>query len=91
VEKESIAIPTQVRWLANCLTIRERRRKGDMAASSIIFGVKKSKTEQSLVKKGIEVAGEWYQIEMYTNMRPYSRCELCCGWGHIEIECGRKH
>ena len=27
---------------------------------------------------------------MYTNEGPDSRCELCCGWGHIENKCGSK-
>ena len=31
-EKEGIAIPTQVRWLANLRTIRERRQNGEIAA-----------------------------------------------------------
>jgi hypothetical protein len=50
-------IPTHVRWLANPHTIRERRQKGEIAASSVVFVVKGSKVAQSLVKKGIKVAG----------------------------------
>jgi len=90
VENEGVVIPIQIRWLANPCTIRERRQKGEIAASSVVFVVKRSKMAQSLVKKGIKVAGAWYRVETYTNMGPDSRCELCCGWGHIENKCGSK-
>jgi hypothetical protein len=30
----------------------------------------------------------WYRVETYTNEEPDSRCELFCGWGHIENKCG---
>jgi hypothetical protein len=89
-ENEGIVIPTQVRWLANPRTIRERRQNGEIAASSVVFVVKGSKVAQSLVKKGIKAAGVWYRVETYTNEGPDSRCELCCGWGHIENKCGSK-
>jgi hypothetical protein len=36
-ENEGIAIPTQVRWLANPRTIRERRQNGDIVVSSVVF------------------------------------------------------
>jgi len=87
-ENEGIVISTQVRWLANPRTIRERRQNGEIAASSVVFVVKGSRVAQSLVKKGIKAAGVWYRVETYTNEGPDSRCELCCGWGHIENKCG---
>ena len=90
VENEGITIPTQVRWLANPCTIGERRQNGEIAASSVVFVVKGSKAAQGLVRKGIKAAGVWYQVEMYTNVGPDSKCELCCGWGHIENNCSSK-
>jgi len=89
-ENEGIVMPTQVRWLANPRTIRERRQNEEIAESSVVFVVKGSKVAPGLVKKLIEAAGVWYRVEMYTNAGPDSRCELCCGWGHIENKCGSK-
>jgi hypothetical protein len=43
-----------------------------------------SRLAQILIKKGIKAAGVWYRVEAFTNAGPDSRCELCCGWGHIE-------
>jgi hypothetical protein len=43
-----------------------------------------------LIKKGIKAAGVWYRVEAFTNAGLDSRCELCCGWGHIENKCGSK-
>jgi len=56
-ENEGIVIPTQVRWLANPRTIRERRQNGEIAASSVVFVVKGSRVARSLVKKDIKAAG----------------------------------
>jgi hypothetical protein len=53
----------------------------------VVFVVKGSKVAQGLIKKGIKAAGVWYRVEQYTNAGPDSRCELCCGWGHIESKC----
>ena len=89
-ENDGIEIPTQVRWVANPRTIRERRQNGDIPASSVVFVVKGSKAAQGLVKKGIKAAGVWYRVETYTNAGPDSRCELCCGWGHIENKCSNE-
>jgi hypothetical protein len=86
-ENEGVAIPTQVRWLVNPHTIRERRQNGYIAASSVVVVVKGNKVAQRLVKKGIKAAGVWYQVETYTNGDPGSRCVLCCGWGHIVNKC----
>jgi len=58
-ENKGIAIPAQVRWLANPRTIRERRQNGEIAASSVAFVVKRNKVAQSLIKKGIKAAGVW--------------------------------
>ena len=86
-ENEGMKIPTQLRWLANPCTIWERRQNGEITASSVVFVVKGRKAAHGLAKKGIKAAGVWYQVETYTNAGPESRCELCCGWGHIEIKC----
>jgi len=42
---------------------------------------------KGLVKKGIKAVGVWYRVDAYTNTGPNSRCELCCGWGHVENNC----
>jgi len=89
-EYEGILIPTQVRWLANPHTIRERRENGEIAASSVVFVMMGIMVAQSLVKKAIKAAGVWYRVETYKNNGPDCRCELCCGWGHIENKCGSK-
>ena len=52
-----------------------------------MFVVKGCKVIQGLVKKGIKEVGEWYQVEMYSYTAADSRCELCCGQGHIESKC----
>jgi len=82
-ENEGIAIPTQVRWLANPHTIRETRQNGEIGVSSVVFVVKRSRLAQSLIKKGSKAAGVWYRVEAFTNAGPDSWSELCCGWGHI--------
>jgi hypothetical protein len=87
-ENEGIVIPTQVRSLAKPRTIWERKQNGEIAASSVVFVVKGNRLAQSLIKKGIKAAGVWYRVEAFTNAGPDSRCELCCGWGHIENQCG---
>jgi len=89
-ETEGIAIPTQVRWVANPHTIRERRQNGEIASSLVVFVVKGSRLAQSLIEKGFKAAGVWYRVKAFTNAGPDSRCELCCGWGHIENTCGSK-
>ena len=78
-ENEGRVIPTEVRWLVNPRTIRERRQSGEIAASSVVFVVKGSRVAQSLVTKDIKAAGVWYPVETCTNEGPDSRCELCCG------------
>jgi hypothetical protein len=90
VENEGILIPTQAMWLANPHPMREGRQNGEIAVSSVVFVLKWNKVAQSLVKKGIKKAGVWYRVETYTNDGPDSRCELCCGWGHIVNKCGSK-
>jgi len=90
-ENEGIAIPTQVRWIANPRTISERRQNGEITASVVVFVVKGSRLSQSLMKKGIKAAGVWYHVEAFLNAGPDSWCELCCGRGHIENKCGNTH
>jgi len=90
VVNEGRAMPTQVRWQANPRTIWERRQNGEIAVSLVVFVVKGSRLAQSLIKKGIKAAGVWYGVKVFTNAGPDSRCELCCGSGHIENNCGNK-
>jgi len=56
-ENEGIAIPTHVRWLAHHRIIRERRKNGEIAVSSVVFVVNGSRLAQSIIKKGIKAAG----------------------------------
>jgi len=53
-------IPTQVRWLEDPRTIRERRQNGEIAVSSVLFVIMGSKVAQSVVEKGIKAAVVWY-------------------------------
>jgi hypothetical protein len=59
-------------------TIRERRQKGEIAASLVVVGVKGSMAAEVLLKKTIKTAGVWFRVEAYTNEGPVSRCERCC-------------
>jgi len=83
-ENNGVMIPVQVRWLANPHSIRERRQRGEISASSVVFVVKRNKVARKPVKDGIKAAGEWSRVEPFANIGPDSRCEHCCGWGHIE-------
>jgi hypothetical protein len=42
---------------------------------------------QRLIKDGINAVGVWDLVEPFMNVGPESRCEHCCGWGHIESKC----
>jgi hypothetical protein len=87
---EGIVIPTQVRWMANPRTIRQRRQNGENAASSVVFIVKECRVAQSINKKGIKASRVWYRVETYTNTGPDSRWEVRCGWGHPQNKCGSR-
>jgi len=89
-ENEGSVIPTQVWWQVNPCTIRERRQKGEIAASSVVSVSQGNQVAQSLVNKGSKAAGVRYRVGTYTNEGPDSRCEQCCGWGHIENKFGSK-
>ena len=89
-DNKGILIPTQVWRLANPCTIRERRQIGEITASSGVFVVKGRKVIQPLVKNSIKVVGVWYKVETFMYQEPDSKFDLCCGWGHLENECGRK-
>jgi len=90
LENKAITISTQVWWLAIRLAIRDRKQNREVAPSMVVFVVKGSRAAQGLVKKGIKVAGVWYQVKTYTNAVTDSRCELCCGWGNIKNKYGSK-
>jgi hypothetical protein len=83
VENEGTVIPTNVRWLANTRTNRQRRQNGEIAASSVVFVVNGSMVAQRVVKKGMKAADIWYRVKMHTTKPPHTRCELCCMWGCI--------
>jgi hypothetical protein len=90
VENEGVAIPTQVQWLVNPRTIRERRQNGEIMASLGVFVIKGNTVEQSLINKGINAVGVWDRAKAFTNVGPDTRCELCCKLGHIENKCANK-
>lgn len=52
--------------------------------------VKQSRVAQNLIKKCIKAVGVWYRVDTFTNKCPDSKCELSCGWGHIQNNCGSK-
>jgi hypothetical protein len=59
-ENEGVVIPVQVRWLANPHSIRDRRQRGEISASSVVFVVKGDKVARRLIKDDIKAAGVWY-------------------------------
>jgi hypothetical protein len=77
-ENEGVVIPAQVRSLANPHSIRDRRPRGEISASSVIIVVKGGKVAQRRIKEGIEAAGVWYRVEPFMNVGPDSRCEHSC-------------
>ena len=77
-----MAIPTPVCRLANTCGIREKRQNRAITASSVLF------VGKGFVKISIKAAGVWYQVETYVNIGSQSRCDLCCGLGHIANKCG---
>jgi len=56
---EGVVIPVQVRWLANPLSDREQRQRGDISASSVVLVVKGNKVARKVVKEGIKPVGVW--------------------------------
>jgi hypothetical protein len=76
--------------LENPPTIKERRQNREIAVPLLVFIVIGSMVEKRLIKGGINVAGEWYLVELFTNAGPDSRCEFFCRQGHIDNICGNK-
>jgi hypothetical protein len=89
-ENKGVTVPIQAQWLASPHTITESWQKGEIAASSVVFVVKGSNVARRLVKEVIKAAGVWYRVEPFTTAGPYSRCEHCCGWGHMASKCSGK-
>jgi len=88
-ENKVRVIPTQVWWLANPHTIRERGQNAEITASSGVVVLTGSKEAQRLVKRGgIKPVGVRYHIEPYTNSGPDRRCKVSGGWDHIPNKCG---
>jgi hypothetical protein len=83
-ENRGGVIPMQVQWLVNPHSVRERRQRGEISASSVIFAVQGNKPGSTLVKEGIKVVGVCYQVTQFTTVGQNSRREHCCGWGHVE-------
>lgn len=79
IENKGVTIPSQVQWLANPRSMRQRWQNGEIAVSSVVFVVKGSKVAKGFVKKSIKAAGVWYRVDTYSNAGSDSRCELCCG------------
>jgi len=89
-QHKGIVIPTEVSWLANPGTIRQRRQNREIAMSSEVFVTKGSNVSERLVKKRIEAAGVRYRVDIYTNAGPDCWSEPCRRWGHFENRCGSK-
>jgi len=87
VENEGIGVPTQVRWLANSCTTRERRQNAEISVSSVVLVVTGSNVVHRLGNTGIKAAGKWYWVETYRNAGSDSQYYLCCGYGDIERKC----
>jgi hypothetical protein len=83
-ENVGVVIPFQERWLVNPHSIRGTRQSGAISALSVVFVVKGDKVARRLANEGIKAVGVWYRVEPSTNIGPDSRCDHCCGWGHIE-------
>jgi len=90
VENKGVTIPSQVWWLENPHPIRETRQNGDIAKSFVVFVAQGIDGAKDLDKNRIKAAGVWYQVQMSIRVCPGSRYERCCGWGHIENNCGSK-
>lgn len=54
----------------------------------MVLVVPKSKMPHWLVKTWIQMAGVWYQVDVYPKAGPVSRCELYRGCGYIERKYG---
>jgi hypothetical protein len=48
-ENEEVVIPIQVQWLANPVSIRERRYSGENSALLVVFAVKGKKVAHKMV------------------------------------------
>jgi hypothetical protein len=59
LKNEGIIIPTQVLYLANLHSMRERRQHGEIGACSIVFVLNGSMVEMILVKMCIKLVGAW--------------------------------
>jgi len=66
VENQGIVNPTQVWWLANPHTIRERRQNREISTSSVVFLVMGSRVSQIIINKEIKAEGMWEEVETYT-------------------------
>jgi len=56
VKNKCIAIPTQVRCLANPHTMKMRRQNAEIPTSSVVFVVRGSRLAQKSIKNGIKAA-----------------------------------
>jgi hypothetical protein len=56
--------------LANPHSIRERRQRGEIFASSVLFVEIGDKVARSLIKVGIKAAGLGYRVEPFRNVGP---------------------
>jgi len=85
-----IVMPTQVWWLVNPVHQgQEAERRNCHVIGSLCPQGEDGGTEHS--QERYEGGGMWYRVELYPNEGPDCRCELFCGWGHIENKCGSKH
>jgi len=73
-ENGAVRIDSKVRNLVKPCALRERLQNGHIALSSVNLVMMGSKVAKCLVKKGIEAAVVWYQVETFTYAVLDCRC-----------------
>jgi hypothetical protein len=86
-QNERVSIPAQVSCLSNPRIIRERKQRGDINASLVVFIVKGKKVAQIFVNKGGITAALQYNVKPYTNAGPNSLYPCYCVRGHLDCKC----
>jgi hypothetical protein len=61
---EGVGMPVQARWILNQRTIKDRERRGEIKAASVVCIVRGNKLAQRLVNKGINAAGVQYKVDL---------------------------
>ena len=75
------------RWLGNPVTMKEKMRKGEQSASTVVVTVKGRGASNHLLQHKAMIGGLRYTVDRYIPARPDSMCETCCGLGHLQSKC----